>query len=90
MNVIVVAWENGATFPYSQAVANTRLVGAQLAALVDTMVQGRGVDVAKVHIIGHSLGAHIAGYVGAMTPGLGRISGECLLKERAKLLGIQI
>ncbi|KAK3796928.1 hypothetical protein RRG08_032232 [Elysia crispata] len=74
MNVIVVAWENGATFPYSQAVANTRLVGAQLAALVDTMVQGRGVDVAKVHIIGHSLGAHIAGYVGAMTPGLGRIS----------------
>ncbi|GFS13714.1 pancreatic triacylglycerol lipase [Elysia marginata] len=75
MNVIVVAWENGATFPYSQAVANTRLVGAQLAALLETMVQARNADMARVHIIGHSLGAHIAGYAGASTPGLGRISG---------------
>ncbi|RUS82423.1 hypothetical protein EGW08_009811 [Elysia chlorotica] len=75
MNVLVVDWENGAAFPYNQAVANTRLVAAQLYVLLDDMVRARQVDVSKVHIIGHSLGAHVAGYVGARTPGLGRISG---------------
>jgi predicted alpha/beta hydrolase len=29
-----------------------------------------------MHIIGHSLGAHIAGYAGDRTPNLGRITGE--------------
>lgn len=75
MNVIVVAWEKGAAFPYGQAVANTRVVGAQLAALLDTLVKATNTDVAHIHIIGHSLGAHIAGYAGARTPGVGRISG---------------
>ena len=33
-------------------------------------------DTTKIHIIGHSLGAHIAGYAGERTPNLGRITGE--------------
>lgn len=31
-NVVVVSWSNGATFPYVQAAANTRIVGAMVSA----------------------------------------------------------
>ncbi|XP_012937117.1 pancreatic lipase-related protein 2 [Aplysia californica] len=74
MNVIVVNWGQGALFPYTMAVANTRVVGAEIAKLIRVLVQVTGLSTENVHIIGHSLGAHVAGYAGARTPGLGRIS----------------
>jgi len=74
MNVIVVGWSGGAGFPYNQAVANTRVVGAQVAGLLHVLAEF-GVNVENVHVIGHSLGAQVAGYAGARTPGLGRITG---------------
>ena len=43
----------------------TRLVGLEVARLVEVL----RLDPAKVHIIGHSLGAHIAGYAGERIPG---------------------
>ena len=40
------------------------------------MVQAQyGVSAENVHLIGHSLGSHIAGYAGERVKGLGRISG---------------
>ena len=42
-----------------------RLVGLEVARLVEVL----RLDPAKVHIIGHSLGAHIAGYAGERIPG---------------------
>jgi len=71
VNVIIIDWRGGSLPMYSQAAANTRLVGLEVARLVKTLK----IDPKKVHIIGHSLGAHIAGYAGEKIKGLGRISG---------------
>ncbi|BFZ16416.1 hypothetical protein BsWGS_19455 [Bradybaena similaris] len=75
MNVIVVNWGDGAGFPYARAVANTRVVGAAMARLIGNMLAMEGTTARQVHIIGHSLGAHAAGYTGAVIPDLGRITG---------------
>ena len=42
-----------------------------------------GVLADQVHIIGHSLGAHIAGYAGEKIAGLGRITGNAVLPRSA-------
>ncbi|VVC98349.1 unnamed protein product [Leptidea sinapis] len=53
-SVIVVDWRRGSQPPYGQAVANIRLVGNNL----------RLRNLENFHFIGHSLGAHLAGYCG--------------------------
>uniref|UniRef100_A0A1L8DPZ7 Putative pancreatic lipase-like enzyme n=2 Tax=Nyssomyia neivai TaxID=330878 RepID=A0A1L8DPZ7_9DIPT len=74
--VICVDWEKGATLPnYVKAAANTRLVGKQLAQLLGALQTYRGLQMSRVHIIGFSLGAHVAGFAGADLPGLNRITG---------------
>jgi len=71
-----VDWQRGATIPYLQATANTQLVGRQLALLAAALVRQEA-SVADLHLVGHSLGAHIAGYAGNHTSGpqIGRITG---------------
>nr|XP_034300155.1 uncharacterized protein LOC105322194 isoform X1 [Crassostrea gigas] len=65
-NVIVVDWKNGADYlaRYNQAVANTEVVGKILALMVGTLEKHRGATETYIHVIGHSLGAHIAGFAG--------------------------
>lgn len=77
MSVITVDWARGSGFPYSQAAANTRVVGAETARLINYLHVNQGVSLDKFHLIGHSLGAHIAGYAGHRVPGLARITGYC-------------
>ncbi|KXJ12822.1 Inactive pancreatic lipase-related protein 1 [Exaiptasia diaphana] len=62
MNVIVVNWERGSSAlgTYNAAAGNTRLVGSQLAELL----LRHDYDMSRVHVIGHSLGAHVAGFAG--------------------------
>lgn len=75
VNVIVVDWQTGAKGPnYFQAAANTRVVGADIATLILT-AQSLGAAASSFHIIGHSLGSHIAGYAGEKVHGMGRITG---------------
>jgi hypothetical protein len=71
-NIIVVRWTNFT--PYTVATANTRVVGAEIANLMKFIDSEFGYDPAYYHIIGHSLGAHIAGYCGDRIHGLGRIT----------------
>lgn len=63
--VIVVDWQGGSSPPYTQAVANIRLVGAMAAHLLEMIAAHTGnLHLDHVHLIGHSLGAHLSGYIG--------------------------
>ncbi|EDW29699.1 GL14903 [Drosophila persimilis] len=63
--VISIDWGGGASPPYVQAVANIRLVGAITAHVVHMLYEELGLpNLDNVHIIGHSLGAHLSGYAG--------------------------
>ncbi|XP_058063375.1 pancreatic triacylglycerol lipase [Anopheles bellator] len=63
--VICVDWENGAKLPnYVRAAANTRLVGRQLALLLRLLRTHNRLQPARVHLIGFSLGSHVAGFAG--------------------------
>lgn len=69
-------WENGATLPnYVRAAANTRLVGRQLAYLLKGLEQHNKLNMSRVHLIGFSLGSHVAGFAGMELKGLQRITG---------------
>lgn len=87
-NVIVIDWSGGSDPPYTQAVANIRLVGAMTAHLIKMMhSQEVGLRTERIHFIGHSLGAHLSSYVGATLKEsgltLGRITGSS--SKRCKL-----
>ncbi|ESO92407.1 hypothetical protein LOTGIDRAFT_216931 [Lottia gigantea] len=74
-NVINIDWGSGSLPPYTQATANTRVVGAVVARLIKYLQKELGAKPETFHLIGHSLGAHICGYAGDRTPHLGRITG---------------
>ncbi|XP_037803353.1 pancreatic triacylglycerol lipase-like [Penaeus monodon] len=74
-NVIRVNWGAGSLPMYYSATANTRVVGLEIAYLVNFFIDNYGVDPANVHLIGHSLGSHVSGYAGERISGLGRITG---------------
>jgi len=77
-NVICVDWEAGAVIPnYVRAAANTRLVGKQLSMLLDGLNKHMGLPFHNIHVIGFSLGAHVAGFAGAELKNLSRITGKC-------------
>ncbi|XP_065069261.1 pancreatic lipase-related protein 3-like [Rhopilema esculentum] len=63
-NVITVHWVKGAGRGYFQAAGNTRLVGAQVAYLIQRLHKDLRLCFGKVHLIGFSLGAQIAGFAG--------------------------
>ncbi|XP_045446251.1 uncharacterized protein LOC123654385 [Melitaea cinxia] len=75
-NVICVDWEGGATMPnYLRAAANTRLVGKQLAMLLRGLSQNIDLRFEDIHLIGFSLGAHVAGFAGSEIRNISRITG---------------
>lgn len=75
VNTVRIGWSGGAqTVIYPQAVADTRVVAAEIAKLV-TEMKNLGADLDAFWLIGHSLGAHTMGFVGTRVPGIGRITG---------------
>ncbi|KAG0442898.1 hypothetical protein HPB47_015504 [Ixodes persulcatus] len=75
-NVIAVDWSKASLFDYVHASANTRIVGLEVASLIEKLRVTFGVAPESMHVYGHSLGSHIAGYAGEKLQGrLGRITG---------------
>lgn len=76
VNCICVDWKGGSRATYTQATQNVRVVGAEVAYLVNVFKNDLGYSLDNVHLIGHSLGSHIAGEAGKRTSGaIGRITG---------------
>lgn len=78
MNVIVVDWGLGSSVLnlYDGAAGNTRLVGAQVADLIHVLNTKFHVGLKKFHIIGHSLGAQLAGFAGEKLVKSGKVIGR--------------
>lgn len=74
VNVIIVDWSNGNQYPYSQAAANSQIVGIDIAKLILSFMTEMNCEAKDFHLIGYSLGAHAAGNAGQRIPGLGRIT----------------
>ncbi|OAD55345.1 Hepatic triacylglycerol lipase [Eufriesea mexicana] len=77
-NLILVNWAKLAGLPwYVTAVRNTRIVGPRVARLVNWLDAQGAVSLPNLHVIGFSLGAEVAGFMGkALAPRkVGRITG---------------
>lgn len=78
-NVITVDWSRESqTLLYPIAAAWTKPIGEEIAKLLENIVQVNVIKPSDIHVIGHSLGAHVAGVCGyAFQLGkIGRITGE--------------
>ncbi|XP_069679700.1 phospholipase A1-like [Periplaneta americana] len=75
-NVFLVDWAPGSISQnYAQAASNTRVVGAEMTRLGQYLIDKLGASPARFHVIGHSLGAHVAGFMAKKTPDIGRVTG---------------
>lgn len=87
-----VDWESGAEPPYAQAVSNARVVALELIDLIKTLQDNFGVSADKIKIVGHGVGAHIAGYVGCAVTGIKKITGTAFPINRlnVKIFPLQV
>lgn len=61
----MVDWSEGSrTINYAGAAGRVGAVGAVIASQIDFMQQNNQINFVDIHIIGFSLGAHIAGHAG--------------------------
>ncbi|XP_056388249.1 pancreatic triacylglycerol lipase-like [Hyla sarda] len=75
VNCFCVDWHGGAFALYTQAANNVRVVGAELAYFVNYLQEEFRYPLTNIYLIGHSLGAQVAGEAGKRRPGIARITG---------------
>ena len=75
--MIMVDWRDGAAgVDYWKQHQNTRVAGRQLGLMTRFLRDATGLLYSDVHIVGHSLGAHVSGYAGEFEEGaFARITG---------------
>ncbi|KAB7498880.1 Pancreatic lipase-related protein 2 [Armadillidium nasatum] len=69
-----VDWGKGSLTLPDQALANTKVVGEEIAYFVNTLKGELNVNVSKCHCIGHSMGGYVCGFAGQGIDKLGRIT----------------
>ncbi|XP_037536848.1 endothelial lipase [Nematolebias whitei] len=75
-NVVIVDWIPLAQQLYPDAVNHTHTVGLDIAGMLNWLQDELQLSLKNVHLIGYSLGAHVAGYAGTFVDGtVGRITG---------------
>ncbi|XP_013869659.1 lipoprotein lipase isoform X1 [Austrofundulus limnaeus] len=75
-NVIVVDWLSSAQNHYVIAAQKTKAVGREVARFIDWIEETANMPLDNIHLIGYSLGAHVAGFAGShATNKVGRITG---------------
>jgi len=75
-NIIKVSWADANRGLYHTAAYNSRIVARQLTLFLHYLDQMFRIDLNRFHLVGHSLGAHIAGFVGSDNEGrIARITG---------------
>ncbi|XP_056385906.1 inactive pancreatic lipase-related protein 1-like isoform X2 [Hyla sarda] len=75
VNCVALDWSSGAFSFYAQASNHVRYVGRQIARFLQMLEETFNYSAIKVHLIGHSLGAHIVGFAGKSHKLIGRITG---------------
>jgi hypothetical protein len=70
---------------FVDVVSNARVTGEHIADLILFLVTQTGAKLADFHLIGHSVGAHTAGFAGKSIIGkqVGRITGLCYSVDKA-------
>ncbi|XP_039948848.1 phospholipase A1-like [Bactrocera tryoni] len=66
-NVIVVDWERARSVDYASSVVAVPKVGEKVASMINYLVDIHDLSLNDTEVIGHSLGAHVAGYAGKST-----------------------
>ncbi|XP_008554216.2 pancreatic triacylglycerol lipase [Microplitis demolitor] len=75
-NVICVNWFPVSAKEYRIAAKLTRQIGDYIGKFIDYLKINGNISLSMIHILGHSLGAHIAGFAGNKLSGkIGRITG---------------
>ncbi|XP_039285547.1 uncharacterized protein LOC111057670 [Nilaparvata lugens] len=64
-NIFLLDWSDLAATPwYNRAMRNTETVARQAAGLIDHLCRSTGAEASSFHLVGFSLGSHIAGMIG--------------------------
>lgn len=63
-NIIAVDWSRARSVTYAASVLAVEGAGRKVAKLIDFLVNNHGLQLKDLEIVGHSLGAHVAGHTG--------------------------
>lgn len=87
-NVITADWNQvSSNYVYPMPAYLTARVGSVVAELLENLVKLAVIDPSDIHVIGHSLGAHVSGACGAaFSMGkIGRITGAYVERSRSDI-----